>query len=41
MVLGLGGDGLDPQTELSDENLLFVNENILCYYMVCVVLINS
>jgi hypothetical protein len=29
MVLGLGVDGLNPQTELCGENLLCVNENIL------------
>ena len=29
MVLELGEDGLNPQTELCDENLLCVNENFL------------
>ena len=30
MVLGLGVDGLNPQTEHCGENLLCVNYNILC-----------
>jgi hypothetical protein len=29
MILGLGVDGLNPQTELCGENLLCVNDNIL------------
>ena len=29
MMLGLGVDGLNPQTELCGENLLCVNDNIL------------
>jgi len=30
MVLGLGVDGLNPQTEHCGENFLCVNDNILC-----------